>query len=143
MRRYACYVCVSVIALVTLGVALPLGAVQDGSFHAEMAMQVTVLSGNPWAHHEVLVQGAGHSSHVGSFTIELHGVANGNAHSQGTGAITTNSGDLLYVESETYWDADRGVRFGVFTFTGGTGRFEGASGGGTIDAGIWDGTISY
>ena len=146
MRRYACCICVVVLA--GLGVAW---AVQDATFTAESVVTITVVDGNPWAHHTAIVTGTGHASHVGDFTITLDVVAKGNGDSQGTGAIQTNSGDLLYVETASSFDPETNIRAGVFTFTGGTGRFTGASVGGTMVSVVeggeivvrWDGTISY
>lgn len=146
MRRYAC--CICVVVLTAMGVAW---AVQDATFTAESVVTITVVDGNPWAHHAAIVTGAGHASHVGDFTITLDVLAKGNGDSQGTGAIQTNSGDLLYVETESSWNAETGVRSGIFALTGGTGRFAGASGGGALEAVVvagaivmtMDGTISY
>jgi hypothetical protein len=74
------------------------------------------------------VEGKGRASHVGRFTVTADvavEVATGIPH--GTWTITAANGDELFMDMTGHGiDAHHG--FGEFTITGGTGRFEGATG---------------
>ncbi len=77
--------------------------------------------------------GTGTGTRVGSFTLVVknHFLDMKRLVSEIT--ITAQDGDELDIYTEQTWDAATNTWSGDFTFTGGTGRFLNASGGGRID----------
>lgn len=150
MRRYAFWICISVVALVALGVAPPGWGVENGPFSTKGIYQIVAVEGNPWAHHEITAEGSGQGNHVGHFTAVVQAVAKGNGEALGVETMTATDGDVLYIENHTVLDAM--ARVGTFTIIGGTGKFEGATGsgnvvnvplGGELSEVTREGTISY
>jgi len=103
----------------------------------------------------LFLEGAGEGTHLGRFSITLGfcGRADGTL-DNGTGTFVAANGDLLYITFHGISDGGHPIlHFTSFvTFTGGTGRFEGATGSATVqgifDANTgagpadWDGTIT-
>ena len=105
--------------------------------------------------------GEGHATHLGRFTwadIEFADFSTpGEVHVVATFTMTAADGDQLYGEFTTvgnFPDPGTLVIHGIFRFTGGTGRFAYATGGGKLDAigllteglpvaGTMNGTINY
>jgi hypothetical protein len=104
----------------------------------------------------------GNATHLGKFAWEDieyadFGVAPGEVHVTATFTMTAANGDQLYGEFVTVGvlvDPETLVIHGEFRFTGGTGRFADATGGGDIDAigllspglpvmGVMSGTIDF
>ena len=74
------------------------------------------------------IEGKGRATHLGRFTVTAEvavEVATGIPH--GTWTLTAANGDMLFMDMTGYGIDDH-HGFGQFTVTGGTGRFEGASG---------------
>jgi hypothetical protein len=97
----------------------------------------------------------GNTVQVGSLSLE-DPVGPGVFPGSGTVTITTANGDPVTFDDVGFLNAGTGVGFGTMAFTGGTGRFAGATGQGTFDAEldlsqptnqamtvILDGTITY
>jgi hypothetical protein len=87
--------------------------------------------------------GTGHATHMGNITFATHETVNmctnpDGADVDGTFLLTAANGDTVFGTYHTLAHLDFGTNqvsaFGQFTITGGTGRFEGASGDGTIGA---------
>jgi hypothetical protein len=75
------------------------------------------------------VEGEGRATHLGRFTVTgdvAVEVATGIA--QGTWTLTTANGDQIFLDMVGENGSDDHHGLGEFTITGGTGRFEGASG---------------
>ena len=104
----------------------------------------------------LFLEGAGIATHLGNFTITLGfcGRADGTL-DNGTGTFVAANGDLLYITFHGVSDGGHPIlHFTSFvTFTGGTGRFDGATGTATVqgifDANTgagpadWDGRITF
>jgi hypothetical protein len=73
--------------------------------------------------------GIGHYTAEGQLDSISIGADQGVSH--GTLTVTTANGDLLFVEFTTSWNLASGAGTHEVSITGGTGRFAGASGGGT------------
>ncbi|HET6975956.1 MAG TPA: hypothetical protein VFI24_06520 [Pyrinomonadaceae bacterium] len=76
--------------------------------------------------------GSGTATHLGQWTVsgspKYTPDSNGVLHSSGEATIIAANGDKLQVQIDGVLDPVAGVDQGVFYFTGGTGRFEGATG---------------
>lgn len=75
--------------------------------------------------------GSGTATHLGQWTVAgnvTYTLDNGVLRSSGEGTITAANGDKLLVQINGILDPVVGVDQGTFTFMGGTGRFEGATG---------------
>ncbi len=87
-------------------------------------------------------EGGGPVTHMGKTTqtgiLFLSPVPNADGLFPGDGSVTITAanGDKLTFDYEGLLDPITGEGTGTFTFTGGTGRFAGATGGGTFDASI-------
>jgi hypothetical protein len=107
-------------------------------FHAEgTATWDNILNGlfAPPANFE----GSGTATHLGNFTQSgtlFLGPPDANFVFPGFGSVTfvAANGDTVNFDYEGFLNGVTGEGTGTFTFTGGTGRFAGASGGGTFDA---------
>ena len=97
----------------------------------------------------------GNTKQKGTLVLEAP-IAPGLFPGSGSVTITAANGDKVSFDYVGLLDALTGEGFGTFTFTGGTGRFAGATGGGTFNALIdlsvptdqpmnvvLEGTISY
>jgi hypothetical protein len=72
---------------------------------------------------EVDTQGQGEATHLGKYKLVGHGFVNlETGEASGSGFLTAANGDQIFIESTL----QGGVS--IMTFTGGTGRFEGATG---------------
>lgn len=91
-----------------------------------------------------LQRGDGKGTHLGKFTVELFFCGNGFEYKNGEGAFVAANGDSLYFKipspdmlghvvliEDPFYEAQFQD---PFVFVGGTGRFEGASGGGYTDS---------
>ena len=104
----------------------------------------------------LFLEGAGTATHLGLFTITLGFCGRGDGTlDNGTGTFVAANGDLLNITFHGVSDGGHPVLHftSYVTFTGGTGRFEGATGTATVN-GIfdattgagpadWDGTITF
>ncbi len=137
-----------IVAVVLLGLAWTASAAQAGTkFQASCDWQIIASKGT----HQDLI-GSGNSSPGGSFTTAFSVQQVGNGDASGFVTLDFANGDTLTYYQEGEWNPEAGLLIGTYVFTGGTGRFEGASGSGilTVDpAGdgtgvFWlDGTISF
>jgi hypothetical protein len=78
-----------------------------------------------------LATGSGTATHLGQWTVSgpvKYTLDNGVLRSSGDATIIAANGDKLQVQINGVLDPVAGIDQGVFTFVGGTGRFEGASG---------------
>jgi len=104
----------------------------------------------------LFLEGEGTGTYLGNFTIKLSFCGRGDGTlDNGTGTFVAADGDLLDITF--YGVSDRGSPVLTFTsyvtFTGGTGRFDGATGTGTVHGTFdtrtnsgpadWDGTITF
>jgi hypothetical protein len=72
---------------------------------------------------EVDTQGHGQATHLGKYQLEAHGFVDlEKGEASGSGFLTAANGDKVFIESKLQGDVS------IMTFTGGTGRFEGATG---------------
>jgi hypothetical protein len=77
--------------------------------------------------------GLGHFTALGHMdSLSIDPVADRGVYS-GTGTLVTANGDQLFYSFTTSWQLSTGIGTHFITATGGTGRFAGASGGGTSD----------
>ena len=121
------------VVLAALGVfalAAPRAAAQEVSFHVDGIFQVTNVHGS---HLSAFVEGNLYLDGGAPllFTIDAHVKLMGN-HIEGTPTMVFDDGSTLSLYYEIKLDRDTGVYEGDFWITGGTGQFEGASGGGEI-----------
>jgi hypothetical protein len=76
--------------------------------------------------------GSGTATHLGQWTVNGTVTytlgSDGVLRSSGLNTLTTSNGDKLHFQIDGILDPVAGVDQGVFTFVGGTGRFEGATG---------------
>ncbi|HEX7331749.1 MAG TPA: hypothetical protein VF290_09625 [Pyrinomonadaceae bacterium] len=86
-------------------------------------------SGNPIG---AIPTGSGTATHLGQWTtsgtVAYTPDSNGVLHSSGSATLTAANGDKLNFTIDGILDPVAGVDQGVFTFAGGTGRFENATG---------------
>ena len=156
-HRYACGVALAIMALV--GPARPAAAGDQvplrGSLEAT-TVERTFIPGNP-PRVFIRLEGTGHASHLGQFTYSApHFVNPATGAVQGTYEITAANGDKLYADFTAQTTPIPGTtRVTVrdtATITGGTGRFDGATGSFTAERivdtaagtteGSFEGTIS-
>jgi len=123
-------------------------ATWDNIFDGLLAPPATFTGGGPVTH-------MGNTTQSGTLVLEAP-IAPGIFPGYGSVTITAANGDQLTFDYMGFLNAETGEGTGSFTFTGGTGRFAGATGGGTFDAlidlslpvdqpmtVILDGTIKY
>ena len=90
-----------------------------------------------------LVLQTGHATHMGDI-VSVTEVCVFGKRAVGERVLTAANGDQLFILNETELNPDTGRFEGIFTILGGTGRFEGASGGGVqIPGVITAGEICY
>lgn len=119
-----------IVALAVVGLARTAAAARaaDTPFQASGTFQVVSSQGTHY-----VITGEGHASPGGSFdtAISTH-VNNGNLDESGVQMLDFGNGDTLTLSFENLWYPDLGERVGPYLITGGTGRFAGASGSGTL-----------
>jgi hypothetical protein len=101
-------------------------ATWDNIFNGLFAPPATFEGGGPVTH-------MGKTKQSGTLTLEAP-IAPGIFPGFGSVTITAANGDQLTFDYEGLLNAATGEGTGTFTFTGGTGRFADATGGGTFDA---------
>jgi hypothetical protein len=129
---------------------------QQVPFNGRLEGSVTITPVVPPFIVDVLIQGTGNATHLGSFTLTVpHRVDRSTGTGNGSYQFTAANGDMLYAD---FVGAATFIAPGVLklvetaTFTGGTGRFAGATGSFTtervfdsasgITTGSFEGTIS-
>jgi hypothetical protein len=137
MTRRASYVGVLVVALAaavspgSAGNSLPfngrVSATWDNIFNGLFAPPANFTGGGPVTH-------MGNTKQSGTLTLDPNMVGPGIFPGYGSVTITAANGDRLSFDYEGFLNAGTGEGTGTFAFTGGTGRFAGATGGGTFDA---------
>jgi len=144
--------------LATLGLAGPAAAQQQVPFHGvfEGDYTVTPIPGTPTA--ELVVSASGTGSQVGAFELEIPHLVNfATASATGDYLMTAANGDMVFGTfighaTPIGTDGHYATLVEEVTITGGTGRFEGATGSFTamrlidrvnlLTIGSYDGTIS-
>jgi len=109
-----------------------------GSFPVQAAERPFSLTGAGTVGTDGVVSASGRATHLGLFTEagQVNFVPDPNDPTRvlatGTATFTAANGDELEVLIDGSLDLTTGIATGVFTFDGGTGRFEGASGTGNF-----------
>jgi hypothetical protein len=117
---------------------LLLAVVLMGSFPVQAAERPFSLTGAGTVSTSGVVSASGHASHLGLFTEagQVNFVPDSNDPTRvlatGTATFTAANGDDLELLIDGSLDLTTGEATGLFTFVGGTGRFEGASGTGNF-----------
>ena len=109
---------------------LPVSAVER-PFALNGAGVATLITNEAGIPIEAIATGSGTATHLGQWTVSgnvKYTLDNGVLRSSGLGTIIAANGDKLQVQIDGILDPVAGVDQGVFTFMGGTGRFEAASG---------------
>lgn len=104
-------------------------ATWDNVFDAFTDTPATFTGGGPVTH-------MGKTTQTGTLTLDPVPNADGLYPGYGSVTITAANGDKLTFDYEGLLNPITGEGTGTFTFTGGTGRFVDATGGGTFDASI-------
>ena len=136
MTNPASYVGALVVALAvavsptSAGDSLPFNgrvtATWDNIFNALLAPPASFTGGGPVTH-------MGKTKQSGTLVLEAP-IAPGIFPGSGSVTITAANGDQLSFDYVGFLNAVTGEGTGIFSFTGGTGRFAGATGGGSFDA---------
>jgi hypothetical protein len=87
---------------------------------------------------ELVIETTGTATHLGQFTSEEELFLNPDGSFSGIKVFTAANGDELWVDFEGAFTSPTTAE-GTYTFTGGTGRFQGATGGATFEANSPDG----
>jgi hypothetical protein len=103
-------------------------ATWDNIFDGLFAPPANFEGGGPVTH-------MGNTTQTGTLYLEAPN-SDGLFPGYGSVTITAANGDQLTFDYEGLLNPLTGEGYGTFTFTGGTGRFAGATGGGTFDASI-------
>src|SRR5215210_6042561 len=109
-----------------------------GSFSAQAAERPFSLTGAGTVTTSGVVSASGHATHLGLFTEagQVNFVPDPNDPTRvlatGTATFTAANGDDLELLIDGSLDLTTGIATGVFTFVGGTGRFDDASGTGNF-----------
>jgi hypothetical protein len=158
MKRHSLAASLVLAVLATIGLAGPAAAQHQVPFHGvfEGDYTVTPIPGTPTA--ELVVTASGHGSEVGAFDLEIPHVVNfATASATGDYLMTAADGDMVFGTFTGHatpigTDGHYAMLVEEVTITGGTGRFEGATGGFTavrlidrvnlLTVGYYDGTIS-
>ena len=117
---------------------LLLAVVLMGSFPVQAAERPFSLTGAGTVSNGGVVSASGRATHLGLFTEagQVNFVPDSNDPTRvlatGNATFTAANGDDLELLIDGSLDLTTGVATGVFTFVGGTGRFEGASGTGNF-----------
>lgn len=129
----------STFALVGL-IAQPVGADECVPFMASGAGdgQIVDTRGNCFT-----IVGTGSATHMGEVALYIE-VCQYGFRAESERILTAADGDKLYLSTETFWNEENQRFEGTFTIDGGTGRFEGATGGGCHIQGVGSfGEICY
>lgn len=153
MRRSMFSAALAVAAIALLVSAAAATAAEDRVFKA--TIEWTFVSRS--ADGVITLVGTGNATHVGNCTgvnevtmwVDDSGVYRGHA----IPTIADTQGDQIFLEVDQVWNEEKGRWEGTYTITGGTGKFEGASGSGankakpTATPGVsvaeFEGTIIY
>jgi hypothetical protein len=153
-RTFSAGLALAVLALVSL--ARPAAAGEQVPFGGQLEGDVTATPVNPPVF-AVLVEGEGQSSHLGQFKVSVPHLVNRSTRlASGTYVFTAANGDTLTAEftGQSFPTDTPGLLYIIetATITGGTGRFEGATGNFTVErlfdsiagttTGSFEGTIS-
>jgi hypothetical protein len=134
MKRFFSLFSVGLMLVAVSALAIPAGAsAEERGYHLRGIAALDFASGN--------VVGVGHAAHLGNYTEVGHVTFLGEGRLEGWAILTNQYGDQL---SETFTGQVNvdGTISGTVTFTGGTGRFEFASGSGSLAAEFQpDGTL--
>ncbi len=122
LRRIA----LALVALAVLGLALPAPADDDLPFRGRADEVVTGVELVPGGL-QLTADGVGEATHLGRFTRHAVGVVHADGTVTGTVVFTAANGDQLYADLDGAFTSLTSIE-GTYTFTGGTGRFEDASG---------------
>jgi len=157
MRNQAARLLLAILASIVLAIYLTVGASASGPdpmptrqlvpFHATGSFVVTGSDG-PY----VFRTGTGWATHLGAFqsmrTVRIHGRT-----VIGTETMEGSNGDSIHLYFVYEFDKDFFQGSGYYVITGGTGRYQNASGEGTVQLlpinndgsrpQTWDGTIEY
>jgi hypothetical protein len=137
-RLLSLILCLALAASLSSGGVSPAGAAESLPFHGRVsatwdnifnglfAPPANFTGGGPVTH-------MGKTTQTGTLTLGLP-IAPGIFPGSGSVTITAANGDELTFDYEGVLNAATGEGTGTFTFTGGTGRFADATGGGTFDA---------
>ena len=122
-------------ALAVTSIAGPLVAAEQVPFKGTLDATVTVtpVPGSPPTIVDVLVEGSGNATHLGKFTFDIpHRVNRATRTASGSYHFTAANGDMLSADfsGQSMPTATLGVISitETATITGGTGRFDGATG---------------
>src|SRR5262245_16475777 len=122
-----------VMALALLCFAWPLAAAQADDFRASATSVITSVRGT-----NLELYNEGHAMPGGPFTGTVKSKADGPGGGYGVGVWNFNAGDsLTWAFARLDFDAN-GVGVAVWVITGGTGRWEGASGSGFMTVVLHD-----
>ena len=119
------------LTLFTLLGAIPASAVER-PFALKGTGVATLITNEQGMPIGAIPTGSGTATHLGQWTVtgsvSYTPDSNGVLHSSGQATITTANGDKLQVQIDGILDPVAGMDQGVFTFVGGTGRFENVTG---------------
>ena len=155
METYRFAVRITLILLVFLSLASTGAMGREVPFKGRLEGSVTITPATP-PFIDVLIEATGNATHLGSFMLTVpHRVNSATRTGEGSFEFTAANGDTLYADFE---GAGTMIAPGVLelvetaTITGGTGRFEGATGSFTVErvfnlasgmtTGSFEGTIS-
>ncbi len=128
MKRYMLWSVLAMAAIALASTANVATAAEDETFTAEF---ITTLFGTHDGRVDVFT-GAGDGSQLGTFSVVVRNHFMGGK-LESELVFTAANGDELDMRAEQTFDVATSTWSGPFTITGGTGRFAGASGDGTID----------
>ena len=130
MKRFAKIRTLMPILFLLLG-AIPVSAVER-PFALNGAGVATLIVNEQGLPTGAIATGSGTATHLGRWTVtgnpQYTPDSNGVLHSSGQATITAADGDKLFVQIDGVLDPVTSTDQGQFYFTGGTGRFENASG---------------
>ncbi len=112
--------------LAVLGLTAPAFAGQDLPFTSEGTFSVDSVQGN-----QVITMGAGQASYLGAFNGVNDIKVKGNGDAESVLTLVGANGDSIVMATATSI-VGPGQRAGVYVVLGGTGRFAGATGSGTL-----------
>jgi len=134
MKRYLQWAmfAAAALALVLIPCAAPAG--EELPFKVQYTATPTGESEGPYLIHT----GTGAGTYLGHFSVTAAAHLYRNGRVTGWVTFTSSIGDSLDVVMDQTWDAATTSYKGSYTIVGGTGRFENASGSGTIATSLTD-----